>query len=125
MTEKSQVKDPLDDIGPITRMNSAKGWMENNKIPQMFESFVAALMLERPDNLYEYLDEKVEAVKAVGIENISWETFILDLHPHRDPVRQRLIGEETQPVNETFKEEEDHIEADYDPLVFQLTETKQ
>ena len=77
--------------GPISQHRHHCQYLEDNSVPQMFESLMACLMMEQPDDMYSYLDNKLETIKSIGPENINWETFVYPLHPSRDPVRQQLL----------------------------------
>ena len=80
-------------VGPITKYLQAKEYMESHSVQKMFESLIASLMLERPENHFKFLDEKLDAIKEIGVENIDWESFIHDLHPSKDPVRNEYVKE--------------------------------
>ena len=112
--------------GPITEYLLAKEYLNKHKIPQMFDSLMAALMLEKPEDHFQYLDSTLEKVKEIGAENINWETFVYDLHPLRDPNRLDYVHDEfyekykssLEPSSDPPTEEENS----YQPQVFQLTE---
>ena len=80
-------------IGPLGQLREAKSYMNENSIPQMFECLLASLMLEQPDDHVTFLDQKMNAIKEVGTDNINWQSFIEQLHPHRDPLRRQFFGE--------------------------------
>merc|ERR1711976_858604 len=79
--------DPIYEIGPITQNVRAKKYLEDNKVNEMFESLLASLMLERPENHFAFLETKLEEIKAKGVENVNWETFVYHLHPTRNEKR--------------------------------------
>lgn len=104
-------------IGPLTQLYSAKAYLEEAKIPDIFRSLMAGLMIQRPSEPYRYLDSKLEEIKMRGMENIDWESFVYDLHPSRDPLHCKLIQD--------GKSKEDSglpPYVGYEPKVFQLTE---
>ena len=88
-------------VGPLGQLMEAKSYMTENSIPQMFECLLASLMMEQPDDHVTFLDKKLNAIKEAGTDNINWQSFIEQLHPHRDPLRRQLFGE--VPKNRTAK----------------------
>ena len=92
-TSEAELKDIDGNNGPISRIWDNKLYLEKHHIPEMFESLMAALMLEKPEDHFEYLDTKLQIIQQVGVQNVNWETFVRELHPHRDPIRQELLGE--------------------------------
>ena len=136
MSAKSDSNSALEEVtdsqkkmrGPITEYLLAKDYLNKHKIPQMFDSLLAALMLEKPDDHFEFLDVTLEKVKAIGAENINWETFVYDLHPLRDPNRLEYIHDEVYENHkksvQKFKElVGDEDEDQYESKLFKLTET--
>ncbi|OWF48505.1 Adenylate kinase isoenzyme 5 [Mizuhopecten yessoensis] len=113
----------------------AKHYLSAHKIPQMFESLLSCLMLERPDDPVIYIEKKMAEIKEVGLENVNWETFVYHLHPYRDIVRRRHVHDgskfdKEREIEETSKLEIERSKAvsrgsDYKPEVFQLTEAAQ
>lgn len=71
--------------GPISEYEAKKAYIESNHIPEMFSSLLAALMIERPNNHFDYLNQKLEIIKQVGAYRVDWESFVYELHPHRQP----------------------------------------
>ncbi len=117
-------------IGPITRREQSSKYLQENMIPQMFESIVAGLMLERPEDHFKYMDHKLEQIKEKGVHFVNWETFVHHLHPKRDPLRLKLIHDDEYRKQMTEKEEPVKMDlnrekAFYEPDVFRLTEPTQ
>ena len=120
------------EIGPITRHQTAAGYLREHKIPQMFEAIVAGLMMDRPQDPLKYMDKRLDQIKEKGVHFVNWETFVYHLHPRRDPVHQLLVhdpqyywepkqaeSEEQSTENSQSLEREN---AFYKPDVFRLTE---
>lgn len=110
----------------------AKQYLATHKIPQMFESLLSCLMLERPDDPVLYIEKRMSEIKQIGLENVNWETFVFHMHPYRDPLRRTMIHDESKYDKERQEAEEARQEkergqtqsqASYKPEVFQLTET--
>ena len=109
----------------------AKKYLASHHIPQMFESLLSCLMLERPDDPVQYIETKMVQIKEVGLENVNWETFVFALHPYRDPVRLNHIRDGSKFDKERDIEEEamgdklnDQHKSSYQPEVFRLTEAQ-
>ncbi|RUS69162.1 hypothetical protein EGW08_023077 [Elysia chlorotica] len=69
----------------------AKQYLNQHKIPQLFESLLSSLMMERPNNPVEYIEKKMCQIRDLGIENVTWETLISHLHPYRDQIRRQFV----------------------------------
>ncbi|KAK3770586.1 hypothetical protein RRG08_029504 [Elysia crispata] len=69
----------------------AKEYLNQHKIPQLFESLLSSLMMERPDNPVEYIEKKMCQIRDLGIDNVTWETLISHLHPYRDNIRRQFV----------------------------------
>ncbi len=108
--------------GPLSHVAHAKNYLERNRIDKMFQSLIAALMIERPDDHFEYLDAKLEEVREKGLYNIDWDTFVYDLHPERNAQRLQLIQEDH---SGKCVQEIDTDHGDYEPKLFKLTESHQ
>ena len=109
-------------LGPIFKYNHAKKYLDDNNIPKLFECLIASLMIERPDNLYNYLDKQINEIKEIGLDKVEWDTFIRDSHPTKNPVRVELIQDE---VSIKIKQEQEAAakgDEAYKPEVFELTE---
>ena len=104
--------------GPITEYLTARHYLDNHNIPQLFESLLSSLMVEKPGDLSVHLEQKLEEVKAKGIENVDWETFVHDLHPLRDPKRKEIIQEDPPTVMKKPPTETINIESE----LFKLTQ---
>ena len=91
--QRSRLNEPK--VGPITRMQQAREYLEQHKVPVMFESLIASLMMEQPENQFRFMNAKLEAIKEIGLENVDWEAFIYHLHPLRDPIRTEFVKSET------------------------------
>ena len=122
-------------VGPITRMQQAREYLDKHKVPAMFESLISSLMMEQPENQFRFLNAKLEAIKEIGLENIDWEAFIYHLHPLRDPIRMEYVHTETQRQNTDqppyadlddvpINDELDPIDESYKPELF-LTEPQE
>lgn len=131
--------------GPITQQLNYRQYLADNKVPEMFQSLIASLMMERPTDMFSYLDTKLEAIKEVGLENIDWETFVYPLHPSRDPVRMQFVKEKEEgkdndlPFDSGYGgakgcevaedsakgPESNEASGSYKPDVFQLTEPEE
>lgn len=122
----------------IATREQAKQYLASHRIPQMFESLLSCLMIERPEDPVSYVEAKMAEIKKLGVKNVNWETFIFQLHPLRDPVRRQLVRdgskfdkeyEQEEKRKNTLNEskqsatEQKYDSADYEPDVFQLTET--
>lgn len=113
-------------IGPISAQASARDYLEENNIPQMFKSLISALMMEQPDDMFKYLDSKLEEIKMMGADNVNWDTFIRELHPMKDPHRRTILKED-EGNSETDKKGQKPFAGmgkneEYKPQVFKLTE---
>ena len=110
--------------GPIYKYNQAKQYLDENNIPKMFECLISSLMIDRPENLFTYLDKQIDEIKEIGLDKVNWETFIKDSHPTKNPLRVELIQDETSIKIKKAKDSADAI-ASYKPEVFELTETQE
>ena len=118
--EENYIKLDKKPIGPLTQLKEAQDYMTEAKVPQLFRSLLAALMVERPTDPHKYLDNKLEEIKIRGMENIDWESFVYDLHPTREKSFLELVNDPKIPeVKKGFPE---YADEDYEPQVFQLTE---
>ena len=79
------------EVPPITQRTQAKEYLDSNHVPKMFQSLLASLMMEKPDDQFMFLNTKLDAIKEIGVENVDWEAFIYHLHPMRDPIRNQHI----------------------------------
>lgn len=108
----------------------AKTYLSSHHIPQMFESLLSCLMIERPEDPVEYIEKKMTEIRSVGVENVNWETFVLSLHPYRDGVRLQNVRDgskfdkEREAVEGLNQEKTDDGRSDYRPDVFKLTEAQ-
>ncbi|ESO88962.1 hypothetical protein LOTGIDRAFT_228920 [Lottia gigantea] len=112
----------------------AKQYLANHKIPQLFESLLSCLMIERPADPVAYLETKMAHLKDVGLHNINWETFVMHLHPYRDPVRLSLVRDGSKYESEMMSSGDSSNNSlnstlntssdSYKPELFQLTETQ-
>lgn len=50
-------------------------------------------MLECPENHMNYIQEKLDIMKDIGVENVDWDVFISHLHPTRDPFHVEFIND--------------------------------
>ena len=66
------------EVGPITRHEQAAAYLREHRIPQMFESIVAGLMIERPDDPFNYMDKRLDrSRKKVFILSTGKPLFII------------------------------------------------
>ena len=118
------------EVGPITRHELAASYLRQHKIPQMFESIVAGLMIERPEDPFQYMDKRLDQIKEKGVHFVNWETFVHHLHPRRDPAHLKLVHDPqydktVKPEKEDKMGTEQGLEREntfYKPDVFRLTE---
>ena len=108
-------------LGPIAKYNTAKAYLEDNRIPQMFECLIASLMMDKPDDPFDYLDNQLTEMKEIGIDKVNFDTFIQERHPTKDPVRLELIQDETT-MKIKEKREKPVKDESYKPELFELTE---
>ncbi|KAH9491545.1 Adenylate kinase isoenzyme 5 [Bulinus truncatus] len=125
-------------MGKMTLMmrEETKKYLAQHKIPQLFESLLSSLMMERPENPVEYIENKMVQIRDIGPENVDWQTLVSHLHPYRDNLRRQLIRdgsvydrEYSEMIGELEEFEErkkDHVEFKaekrYKPEIFSLTE---
>ena len=76
----------------------AKQYLATHKIPQMFESLLSCLMIERPDDPVNYIEKKMAEIKQIGLDKVNWETFVFHLHPYRHPIRLQHVHDGLQIV---------------------------
>ncbi|GFN84723.1 adenylate kinase isoenzyme 5 [Plakobranchus ocellatus] len=69
----------------------AKQYLTQHRIPQLFESLLSSLMMERPENPMEYIEKKMCQIRDLGVENVTWETLISHLHPYRNNIRRQYV----------------------------------
>lgn len=100
----------------------AKKYLATHMIPQMFESLLASLMMERPEDPVSFIEAKMKHLQGIGLENVNWETFVYNLHPYRDSLRNKLIRDGSKYDTETNQEKCDQSVEDYQPELFKLTE---
>ncbi len=119
-------------MGPISLEWSAKQYLQENQIPQMFESLTAALMMEKPEDHVNYLDIKLDEIKDKGIDKVRWDTFVHHLHPLRAATRKAVIAEELsdRKRREDMAQYPDTPDVpdsmdEYQPDLFRLTEPQQ
>ena len=111
-----------------TSREQAKQYLASHRIPQMFECLLSCLMMERPEDPVTFIETKMSEIKRIGVRNVNWETFVLSMHPYRDPVRREYIRDgskydiEREQEEEVMKKEKEQRDA-YKPEVFSLTET--
>ena len=108
-------------VGPLTAQWNSNRYLMENKVNRMFDSLVAGLIIERPDDHMTFLDTKLAEIKAKGIDNVDWETFVYHLHPLRSEARKMIINDEVIP--ERVLTSPSQKEASYEPNLFKLTET--
>ncbi|XP_067951291.1 uncharacterized protein [Watersipora subatra] len=110
-----------------TPQEMAQDYIAEHRVNQMFSSILSALMMHKPKDPVNFIQNTLDEVKLVGVENVDWETFVYDLHPYRDPKRLDLIKDNSIFQQEAKKEEEAQSQATstaYKPDVFKLTEPR-
>ena len=113
----------------VNAREAAKQYLALHHIPQMFESLLSCLMVERPEDPVEYIEKKMTEIRSIGVDNVNWETFVLSLHPYRDSVRLQNIRDgskfdKEREAEEESREKTDDGKTDYQPDVFKLTEAQ-
>ncbi|KAK7107288.1 adenylate kinase isoenzyme 5-like [Littorina saxatilis] len=118
----------------VTSREQAKQYLATHRIPQMFESLLSSLMMERPEDPVAFIETKMAQIRQVGVKNVNWESFVLSMHPYRDPVRREYVrdGSKYDKEREDEQKKMDDVEEqklqreqageDYQPDLFQLTE---
>lgn len=109
----------------VNSREAAKTYLSMHHIPQMFESLLSCLMLERPEDPVTFIEKKMSEIRSIGIENVNWETFVVDLHPYRDSKRLENIRDGSKFDKEREAEEEVKLgreKSAYEPDLFRLTE---
>lgn len=113
-------------IGPVSQWLDAQKYLQLNGVDKMFESLLAALMIERPEDHFQYLDNRLEEIKEKGLDKIDWTTFVYQLHPKRHPLHTALIkDQEAEEQEKGFEPFVDEFEENYEPEVFKLTEPQE
>jgi len=116
--------------------DQAKRYLADHKIPQIFESLLSCLMMERPENPVEYIEKKMIEIKTIGPDQVNWETLVAHLHPYRDNIRRQFIRDGSLfdqefakmqgEIEEYRQRKKEHFESmatdDYQSDLFQLTE---
>jgi len=112
----------------VNAREAAKHYLSTHNIPQMFESLLSCLMIERPVDPVAYVEKKMSEIREIGIENVNWETFVRELHPYRDQVRLDNVRDGSSFDREREMKEgqgdgrQHEKTEDYEPDVFKLTE---
>lgn len=88
-----------------TTREQAKQYLAMHHIPQMFESLLSCLMMERPEDPVSYIEDKMSEIRTIGANNVNWETFVYQLHPYRDPVRRHFVRDGSK-FDKEFEENE-------------------
>lgn len=107
MTETNPKPDRFPPQGPISQQLSANSYLQDKKIPQIFESLLAGLMLECPDDHMTYLNRKLDLIKEIGTENIAWDTFVVHLRP------DKTHAQEENTKCDLFHAEQDSLSFDH------------
>lgn len=119
----------------VTTREQAKQYLATHRIPQMFESLLSCLMMERPEDPVSFIEDKMSQIKQIGVKNVNWETFVITMHPYRDPVRREFVRDGSK-YDKEYEEEQKKAQAveeqrnlqreqtgdDYKPELFELTE---
>ena len=90
----------------VSSREAAKSYLSTHRIPQMFESLLSCLMLERPEDPVSFIEKKMSEIRHIGIDNVNWETFVLNLHPYRDVTRLEFVRDGSKFDKEREMEEE-------------------
>lgn len=107
MTETNPKPDQFPPQGPISQRLGANSYLQDKKIPQIFESLLAGLMLECPDDHMTYLHRKLDLIKEIGTENIAWDTFVVHLRP------DKTHAQEQNTKCDLFHAEQDSLSFDH------------
>ena len=110
--------------GPISSMQECQAYIHKRHIPQMFQSLLSALMIERPDDHLSFLEQKLSKIREIGPENVNWDTFVVNLHPRKDGVRLEHVHDDFY-YKETQQKKPKRRDENYNPDVFRLTEFTQ
>lgn len=109
----------------------AKQYLASHRIPQMFESLLSCLMIERPEDPVGYIEKRMAEIKDIGLDKVNWETFVFHLHPYRNPVRLAHVRDGSKFDREREEEEDAKLTIErektgdsYKPDVFKLTEAQ-
>uniref|UniRef100_A0A1I8IK58 RIIa domain-containing protein n=1 Tax=Macrostomum lignano TaxID=282301 RepID=A0A1I8IK58_9PLAT len=70
-------------------------YLERHRIPQLFRSLVAVLMVEQPQDHVAFIKQHLARAIEVGVANLNWETFVYPLHPKRSPHRLEFVRDGT------------------------------
>jgi len=57
----------------------------------LLNGMMAGLMMALPEDHLDYMSHAVDSARELGLENVHWHTFVWKLHPHRDPLRRKLL----------------------------------
>ena len=106
-------------IGPISQSMESHQYLEEKHVAGLFDSLLAALIVEQPEDPANYLDAKIDEVKKCGVSKVNWETFVQHLHPLQRPSRAAVILED-KPAPKELKPTQS---GNPSPDVFKLTET--
>ena len=111
------------ETGPIALRQDAMNYIKEFKIEQMFESLVAALVVEKPEDHFTFLDSTITKIKEKN-NNVNWESFVHHLHPQRDPARLKILGLSEKDLDSSLHRiEREKAVSPYQPEFFKLTES--
>ena len=69
-----------------------KQYLQKHSIPQIIRSIVSGLMVQRPDDHFAYIKEKlIECQNTDDKLSLDWETFVYHLHPYRNERRLEYV----------------------------------
>ncbi|CAD5113598.1 DgyrCDS2759 [Dimorphilus gyrociliatus] len=63
---------------PRSESGDTAEYLAKRRIPELFQYLTAALVFKKPDSPVDFLIKCVEKLKAMGDDNIFWDTFIKD-----------------------------------------------
>lgn len=89
-------------------------------------------MMERPEDPVSFIEAKMSQIREIGVKNVNWETFVITMHPYRDPIRREFVRDGSK-YDKEYEEEQralrgekpppkEQTEEEYQPDLFQLTE---
>ena len=65
-------------MNSLNLSDKAKGYIQNKKIPELFEALMTALMCNQPDDHIGFIMNSMKMMKEKKINSVSWNTFVND-----------------------------------------------
>jgi len=78
-------------VGPITKTQDDAEYLQQHNLTGLLNSMMAGLMMALPEDHVDYMQHAVNSAREIGLENVDLHTFVWPLHPHRDPLRRKLL----------------------------------